>query len=359
MLALLNKYVFRAVKKNEIKRHELNYLFWECTLRCSLQCLHCGSDCTKDSSLPDMPIDDFLRAVDTIQNPSKDLMVVFTGGEPLMRQDLELCGSALRQRGIRWSMVSNGHLYSLERHISLLNAGMGALTISLDGLRDSHNWLRNNVRSFDTVLGAIELAASSARLNFDVVTCVNQRNIKELGQIRELLLQKNVKAWRLFTIIPIGRAVDNPDLMLTDVQFVALMEFIVESRVSKEIDVKFSCEGYVGSYEFRVRDSGYFCRAGVNIGSVLLDGSISACPNIDRSFAQGSIYDDNFNDVWQNKFAPFRHREWTKKGQCQSCGSYDDCQGNGFHNWHGDMSNVLVCHHAKIENVLHCQSSAE
>ncbi|KJF44637.1 TIGR04133 family radical SAM/SPASM protein [Draconibacterium sediminis] len=345
----LKKYAFRQFKKIETRAHELNYLFWECTTRCNLNCIHCGSDCAKDSTFNDMPLNDFLKAIDTIEGKAPNFTIVFTGGEPLLRNDLEQCGKELRRRGFRWSMVSNGHLYNNERHYSLLNAGMGALTISLDGLEASHNWMRNNSNSFQKVLNAIELAASSKRLNFDVVTCVNQKNINELRQIKDLLLAKNVKAWRLFTIIPIGRAANNPDLQLTDKQFVELMDFIAEQRKSKDIDVKFSCEGYVGKYESLVRDSSFFCRAGINIGSVLIDGSISACPNIDRSFAQGNIYTDNFYEVWQNKFQPFRNRNWTKTGQCKSCREYKDCQGNGFHNWHGNKQNVLVCHHQKIE----------
>ena len=243
MLSSLIKYSFRKFKVSETKRHELNYLFWECTTRCNLNCLHCGSDCSKNSVNRDMPAEDFFEAIDTIKRIPQNFTVVFTGGEPLLRKDLELCGKELRRRGFKWSMVSNGHLYDKERHISLLNAGIGALTISLDGLKESHNWLRNNEKSFDKVMNAVELAASSNRLNFDIVTCVNQRNINELEQIKKLLISKNVKAWRLFTIIPIGRAVHNPELLLTDNQLVQLMDFIAACRKSKEIDIKFSCEG--------------------------------------------------------------------------------------------------------------------
>jgi len=187
-------------------------------------------------------------------------------------------------------------------------------------------------------------------LNFDVVTCVNRRNISELPQIRELLITKKVKAWRLFTIVPIGRAVNHNELLLTDTQFVEMMDFISESRKSKAIDVKFSCEGFVGEYESKVRDSFFFCRAGINIGSILIDGSISACPNIDRSFAQGNIYNDNFYETWKTKFSVFRNRSWTKIGKCASCSDYKDCMGNGFHNWHGEKQQVLVCHKEKIKN---------
>lgn len=360
MMEAFRRYAFRKFKASEQKIHELNYLFWECTTRCNLNCIHCGSDCSRDSSHKDMPVADFLAAVDTI-NPlspglrlnaenrlSPGLMVVFTGGEPLMRNDIEYCGRELRKRGVRWSIVTNGHLYDARRHVSLLNAGMGALTISLDGLEASHNWMRNDSRSFQKAISAIELAASSSRLNFDVVTCVHQKNISELPRLMTLLVMKQVKAWRLFTIIPIGRAVRHPELSLTGSQFVELMEFIKQQRTSGPIDLKFSCEGYVGSYEPHVRDSRFFCRAGINIGSVLIDGSISACPNIDRSFAQGNIYTDNFYEVWQSRFQPFRNREWTQKGQCADCPAYKDCEGNGFHNWHGDKNNVLVCHLSKI-----------
>jgi len=350
MFNSLKKFAFRKFKKSETKLHELNYLFWECTTRCNLNCIHCGSDCSKDSFYDDMPKEDFFKALDTIKNPSSNFIVVLTGGEPLVRSDIEICGREIRKRGMRWSLVTNGHLYTKERHNSLLNAGLGALTISLDGLEASHNWLRNSIISFKKVSNAIELAASSPRLTFDIVTCVNKKNIAELNEIKDFLIKKGVKAWRLFTIIPIGRATNDPDLILTDKQFVKVMDFITECRKSKIIDVKFSCEGYVGEYETKVRDSYFFCRAGINIGSILIDGSISACPNIDRSFSQGNIYQDNFYEVWQSKFEPFRDRNWTKRGQCANCEEYNNCLGNGFHNWHGEKQNVLVCHNNKIEN---------
>jgi radical SAM enzyme (rSAM/lipoprotein system) len=350
MIRSLKKRIFRSFNKSGIKIHELNYLFWECTSRCNLNCLHCGSDCSRDSSFEDMPLAHFLSALDTIKSVPKNFTVVLTGGEPLMRKDIELCGREIRKRGMRWSMVSNGYLYDEKKHNSLLNAGLGALTFSLDGLEETHNWLRNAKKSFSMVDCAIDLAVSSPRLNFDVVTCVNKRNISELPEMYSYLVGKGVKAWRLFTIVPIGRATDNPDLFLTDQQFKELLDFISMSRKQKLMDIKFSCEGYVGQYEFKVRDNLFFCRAGINIGSILIDGSISACPNIDKSFAQGNIYRDNFYHIWQTKYQAFRDRRWTKTGQCENCADYNDCQGNGMHYWHGKKENVMVCHNEKIKN---------
>lgn len=339
----LKRTLFAKFRDAETRLHELNYLFWECTLRCNLQCLHCGSDCSRSSNYIDMPVNDFFNALQTIQHIPQNFTVVFTGGEPLMRNDIEECGRQIRKLGMQWGIVSNGVLYNEARHNSLLNAGMGALTISLDGMRNSHNHLRSTPGSFEKATRAIEMAAKAPQLNFDVVSCVNPMNIHELDAMHQLLESLNVKSWRLFTITPIGRAANNPDLMLTAEQFEELMQFIVLARRNKRMNVKFSCESYVGNYEAKVRDSYFFCRAGINIASVLIDGSISACPNIDRSMAQGNIYHDNLQNIWDAKFQLFRNRSWTKKGVCASCSDYKYCQGSGMHLYAGNPPELLQC----------------
>jgi hypothetical protein len=69
---------------------------------------------------------------------------VITGGEPLLRKYLALCGGALRERGFHWGIVTNGYDYTSNIHARLLAAGMGTVILSLDGLENSHNWLRAN-----------------------------------------------------------------------------------------------------------------------------------------------------------------------------------------------------------------------
>lgn len=345
--------LFRLFKKNEIKVHELSYLFWECTTRCNLHCRHCGSDCFAASRDVDMPLEDFLKAFDTIPKSERprEFTVVLTGGEPLLRPDIADIGLAIRSRGACWSMVSNGYFYDRAMHAKLMKAGLGALTISLDGLEAEHNWLRGNPESFSRAADAIGIAAAESRINFDVVTCVNRRNISQLQQIHDLLLSLGVKQWRIFTIIPIGRAKDDPDMHLTNEEFTLLMDFIKEKRQHKEakMNVTFSCEGYLGRYEKKVRRTPHFCRAGVNIASVLIDGRICACPNIDRDvFSQGNIHEDNLYEVWQNKFKVMRDRNWARRGRCLSCEAFKDCLGGGMHNWHGACSEVINCHYHKI-----------
>jgi len=347
--------LFRLFRYNETKVHELSYLFWECTTRCNLHCRHCGSDCFSVSVDRDMPAEDFLKALDTIPRKERprEFTVVLTGGEPLLRPDIEEIGKAIRKRGISWGMVSNGYFYDWEMHSKLMGAGMGSLTISLDGLEKEHNWMRGNPGSFNRAVRAIGIAAADKMINFDVVSCINRRNISQLQDMYELLSGLGVRQWRIFTIIPIGRAKNDPDMRLTEEEFISLMEFIKGKRENgaNGMTVTYSCQDYLGPYENKVRQTPFFCRAGINIASVLIDGRICACPNIDRDvFSQGNIYSDNLYEIWKSKFVPFRNRNWALRGQCKNCKAFKDCLGNGMHNWHDDCGNVISCrfHHLPL-----------
>lgn len=339
-------------RKKETQLHELNYLFWECTQRCNLNCRHCGSDCTASSLYKDMPFEDFLKALHPLETRFKrnSIMVVITGGEPLVRKDLADCGRQLRRHGFPWGIVSNGWAYDEARHKELMDAGLCSVTFSLDGLCETHDAFRKRQGSFEHALRAIDLVANEIKpLAYDVVTCVSPMNLYELEGLKQLLIEHQVKAWRFFTIEPIGRAAEDPNLQLNAEQFRQLMDFIVATRKEGKIDAKFSCEAYVGPYERKVRDWYYFCRAGITIGSVLVDGSISACPNINRKlFVQGNIYQDNFLEVWENRFQPFRDRSWMKVGICKECKAYKNCLGGAMHLHHSDTGEIIQCHYQKL-----------
>lgn len=343
--------LFRQHKKNTVKIHRLSYLFWECTLRCNLACKHCGSDCHKSMQQKDMPLEDFLKVIDGITphvDPHKT-MIVLTGGEPLLRDDLEKCGEELYQRGYPWGMVSNGLAMTEKRLDSLINAGLRSVTVSLDGLEDTHNSMRGNKNSFTNAFNAIKLLVSKEDdLIFDVVTCVTSETFSQLQDLKKLLISNGVKQWRIFTVFPIGRATRHKELQLLPTQFKLLFDFIKETKKEGSIKLNYGCEGFLGNYESDVRDNFFFCQAGVGVGSVLVDGSISACPNLRSNFIQGNIYQDDFMDVWNNRYQPFRDRSWTKQGECADCKYFRYCEGNGMH-LRDEEGNLLFCHLKRIQ----------
>jgi radical SAM enzyme (rSAM/lipoprotein system) len=325
--------IVKRLQDEAIEKHEINQLFWECTLRCNLACRHCGSDCRAVSEVKDMPIEDFCRALDSVArecDPHK-VMVNITGGEPLVRKDLEACGRAIYDRGFPWGMVTNGLALTPERYKSLLASGLRAMTISLDGLAEVHDWMRGRPGSFKKASEAIRMVTSSGEIEFDVVTCVNKRSIDQLDDLKEYLISLGVKAWRLFAVFPVGRAAADPEMKLSGQELRRLMEFIKATRKEGRIKASFACEGFLGNYEGDVRDQFYMCQAGVTVGSVLADGSISACPSIRADYSQGNIYRDDFMEVWNIKYQPFRDRSWMKKDECADCRYWKYCRGNGMH----------------------------
>ena len=341
--------IARKIRNNRKELHPLKQLFWECTQRCNLHCKHCGSDCRRISDIPDMPAEDFLRVIDSITphvNPN-EVNVVITGGEPLMRDDLEDIGLSLYRCGYPWGLVSNGLYLTAARLQSLMEAGLHAVTISLDGFADDHNWMRGHPDSYSRAMNAIRMLVHERELVWDVVTCVNRFNYPYLDKLKASLYSIGVRHWRLFTIFPVGRAAEHPEFQLTDEEFTGVMEFIKHARKEKKMHVNYGCEGFLGSYEGDVRDYFFSCNAGVSVGSILADGSISACPSIRSNFSQGNIYKDDFMDVWENRFQPFRNREWMKKGICADCGFFRYCEGNGMH-LRDDKGELLFCHFKRL-----------
>lgn len=341
---------WRRIKNERRKEHRLTQLMWECTLRCNLKCRHCGSDCHTDALKADMPLKDFLKVLERIKantNPNK-VFIVITGGEPLMRTDLEQCCRAIYEMGFPWGMVTNGMAMTQKRFRSLLAAGMHTATVSLDGIGEEHNNMRGHARSFDNAVEAIRLMGQQPDFIFDVVTCVNRRNIKQLDEIKELLISLGVKQWRLFTIFPVGRAAADEMLQLTREEYRQLLDYIKQNRQQEErISLSYACEGFLGNYEGEVRKTFYTCNAGINVASVLVDGSISACTSIRSNYHQGNIYKDDFWDVWCNKFEPYRNREWMRKGVCADCDMFRYCEGNGMH-LRDDDGNLIMCNLDKI-----------
>ena len=349
----------RSLRHTNAQLHPLRTLFWECTLRCNMSCRHCGSDCKVQPEVKDMPAEDFLRVIDKITPHvnTHELFIIFTGGEALLRPDLEEVGRELYHREYPWGVVTNGFLLDEKRLDSLMASGMHSITVSLDGFEQQHNWIRRHPQSFERATQAIRLLAERKDILWDVVTCVNPQNYPYLSEFKDYLVSLGVPAWRLFSIFPMGRAAHDPDLQLSDEQFRGILDFIKECRgtssplstLHSPLSVSYACEGFLGEYEQKVRDHFFHCRSGIDVASIRCDGGISGCTSVRSHMDQGNIYKDDFWDVWQNRFQVMRDRRWAKKGLCASCKVWRYCEGSGLH-LYDDNSDLLVCHYNRLKS---------
>ena len=88
------------------------------------------------------------------------MMVITTGGEPTMRQDLAHCGQEITNRGFMWGMVCNGMLLSADKLNEFVAAGLKSIAVSFDGFEEDHNWMRGNPMSYKNVLVPLKLLKS-------------------------------------------------------------------------------------------------------------------------------------------------------------------------------------------------------
>ena len=344
------QHIFSNLYRKTVEEHRLRTLFWEMTLRCNLDCRHCGSDCRADAAAKDMPLEDFLRVLDQEVTPNvnpSEVLVIFSGGEVLMRKDLELAGSEVARRGYPWGLVTNGVLLTPERLASLVQAGLRSISISLDGFADVHNHIRRNDTAFDCATMAITEILKYRDIACDVISCLTPPMLPRLEEFKQWLIAHGVTHWRIFSIFPAGRAADDPALNLSNEEFRCALDFIKQTRKEGEINVSYACEGFLGDYEAEVRDNFYQCAAGVSVASIRVDGSISGCTSVRADYSQGNIYHDRFWEVWQTLFEPFRNREWAHKGECAECKMWRHCQGGGMH-LRDNNGELMYCHYKKL-----------
>lgn len=340
--------------KFNTKVHDLSYFFWETTLSCNLRCRHCGSDCDKNKVREELPKEKVLSVFKNLAEKyeAKNIMVAVTGGEPLIRKDLFEILSEVSNMGFPWGMVTNGMLVNEAIVEKCAEAGMKTVSVSLDGLEESHNRLRNNELSFNRAINALKLFTSSQKFNvIDAITCVNTDNIDELEGIYKLLKEVGVNGWRLFTIFPKGRAEINKELVFNSDLLKKLFKFIKEKRESdNEMHISYSEEGYLGcDWEKEVRDDFFFCGAGVNIGGLLSDGSYSACPSLAREWIQGHVDELTFTEAWETRYKNMRDRRWMRTEACSTCKQWGKCNGSSLHLWDFKERKTKVCHYEMLK----------
>ena len=250
-------------------------------------------------------------------------------------------------------LVTNGTLITPEIVSQMQKAKMSTISVSLDGLENNHNWLRNSKDVFKRTINGIKLLVSSK--SFDVVeliSCINQNNFNELEEIYQLCNSLGVDKWRIFTISPIGRARDNSNLFLSGQQSFYLLKYIKDKRKEKrdKLKVGFCDEGFLGlEYEGEVRDQLFYCWTGISVGSILYNGDIAACPILPREYVrQGNVRHDRFSEIWNNKYELFRDRNWRKCGDCENCSWWEFCEGNSLHLWNFDDNKLTLCNYNLI-----------
>ncbi len=338
----------RAAYRDSLFREpRLHHLFLELTSRCNLHCEHCGSSCgdTPQTDLPAQAVHTLLEEVRQ-QFDLSCLLLCITGGEPLPRKDFFDMMSDARDLGYRWGMTTNATLIDPAVARKLKDAGMRTVSVSIDGLPGTHDAMRGVPGAYERAMHGIRALLDCGRFsNVQVTTVVSRRNIGELEALYEILRNIDIDSWRLTAIEPIGRALEHPELMLTPDDHRRLLSFIKEERL-KGMPLEYGCCHYLGlEFEREVRDWYFLCSAGRTVASVMSNGDIGACLDIERTpkTIQGNIFRDSFTDVWKNRFSIFRQSLADRSEICRSCPSKRFCDGDSHHSWDYENDSSRLC----------------
>ena len=332
--------LMKNYKEQERNKHTLIDLFWECTLTCNAKCKHCGSSAEKRKYEGELTTEEIKAAFKQIANDmdASKILINVTGGEPLVRQDLcEVMEYATNELGFRWGMTTNGILLNDENIEKLKKANMETISISIDGLEETHDRFRGVPGSYKTIINNIKkLKEADFVKHLQVTTVFHKENINELNELYNVMLGLRLDSWRLVSMDPIGRANENNDLLLNGKEIRQLLDFIKSKKNDRKLELTYGCPGFLGlDYEKEVRKHYFYCRTGINVASILYNGDLFVCPNVPRKkeFIQGNIRTDNFKEVWDNKYKIFRDKNRTSCEECQKCENWEYCLGGAFHTW--------------------------
>jgi radical SAM protein with 4Fe4S-binding SPASM domain len=339
------------------------YAVWEITLACDLACRHCGSRAGR--SRPDE-----LSTVECLDVVAQMAglgvrEVTLIGGEAYLRPDFLEIVRAIISHGMTATMTSGGRGIDAALARSAAGAGLAGVSISLDGLRDTHDRLRGVRGSFDSALSAME-HLRAASVPFTVNTQINRLSMPELPELLETFAARGGHSWQIQLTVPMGRAADEPEVLLQPYDLLSLFPLLAElSERCRALGVRLlpgNNIGYFGPHESTLRSytahkHGSSCMAGQLTLGIEADGTIKGCPSLPTAtWAGGNIRDAHLETIWE-RAEPLRYtRDRTVEdlwGYCRGCYYADVCRAGCT--WTSDVffgrpGNNPYCHHRALEH---------
>ena len=338
------------------------YAVWEITLACDLACRHCGSRAGKER--PDeLTTEEALDLVDQIADLGVR-EVTLIGGEAYLREDWLDIVRKVRSRGMQCTMTSGGRGLTAELVAKAKDAGLGGASISLDGDEETHDRLRGVKGSYAAAIEAMR-ALRSLDMRVSCNTQINRLSVPHLGPILERIAENGIHSWQIQLTVPMGRAADEPDVLLQPYDLLDLFPRLAELKARcDELKVRMwpgNNIGYFGPHESTIRGYAYrghggSCGAGKATLGIEANGAIKGCPSLPSAeWTGGNIRDAKLVDIWERAGALRYTRDRTVRdlwGFCGTCYYAEECMSGCT--WTsfvtlGKAGNNPFCHHRALE----------
>ncbi len=299
---------------------------WNTTNMCNLACAHCYRDAGQRAE-DELTTTEGMALIDEIAAAGFKIMI-FSGGEPLMRPDIcELIAHAAG-RGLRPVLGSNGTMLTKEVARRLVEAGAQAIGISLDSVDPTaHDRFRAEQGSWQAAVDGMK-SCRAVGLSFQLHTTVMDWNYDEVEKLTDLAIELGCIAHHVFFLVPTGRGADIEHTSLRAVQYERLLRRLLKKQESVGLEVKPTCAPQFIRIADQLGVKTRFqrgCLAGIAYCLINPVGDLQACAYLDTPV--GNVRETPFGKLWREAelFRDLRSRQY--KGNCGTCDYRDTCGG--------------------------------
>ncbi len=222
-----------------------------------LACKHCRAKAMRKRHKDELTTDEAFGVVEQIAEFGKPYpLVVFTGGDPLMRDDIFDIVEYATSKGMRTAIAFSGtELATAERLGKLMDAGISRIAISLDGSNARiHDYFRGITGTFETSLEILEMAREMG-ISRQINTTVTKFNIDDLPNIARIGIENEIALWDVFFVVPTGRA--KKEFMPNAREFEDILNWLYDLSKRTPLNVKSSAATHLRRVEY-MRDNGIY-----------------------------------------------------------------------------------------------------
>ena len=313
---------------------------WEVTRTCNLSCVHCRAASVDKPYPGELGTDECKRFLDDVASFSKPI-IILTGGEPLLRDDIFTIARHGDSLGLRMTMATNGTLLTPNLVKEMIDANIQRVSISLDGASaETHDAFRKVNGSFEKSLRGIGFLRE-AGLPFQINTTITRVNLDELPAVHRLAESLGAVAHHIFLIVPTGRGKDLKDQEIDAAEYEKALYWFYDRRKKTKLQLKATCAPhYYRILRQRAREEGEKvsfkthgldavtrgCLGGIGFCFVSHVGDVQPCGYLELNC--GNIRKRPFRQIWEKSEIFATLRDFSRyEGKCGVCEYVKVCGG--------------------------------
>jgi 12,18-didecarboxysiroheme deacetylase len=322
---------------------------WNITRRCNLKCVHCYAHAKDKAFKDELTTEQDLELNDDLARFGVPV-ILFSGGEPLVRKDLPELADYAVKKGMRAVISTNGTLISAKKAQTLKDIGLSYVGISLDGMQEVNDRFRGVRGAFNSALEGIK-NCQAAGIKVGLRFTINKFNVTEIPHVFDLLEEMDIPRVCFYHLVYAGRGSELVKEDLSHEESRRAVDLIIDrtrdlhakGKPKEVLTVDNHADGpylYLRLLEENTQRAQEVLEllkmnegnnSGRGIGCVSWDGEVHA-DQFWRHYSFGNIKNRPFSEIWTDTSEPLmgqlKEKKKHVKGRCATCRWLDVCGGN-------------------------------